>query len=484
MKLIPGFTPAPVVKAMLNIGALLDIPTGIWQTGIHGEKILNGGLGSITGIVGIGNNFKSTIMHYMMLSALNRVYPQFKTSGSTYDTEINVHESHIDSLAKRFDSFKDVDIFDEQIWTNTDTTVYSANKWFEVLKDFLKDKKKNEKDFTVDSPFVGRDGKLMPMIVPTFGEVDSLTEFKSDAETRMLEENELGDSGANTYHMRAGLIKTRFLMETPALVGGAYHYLAMTGQLGKDIPMAQAGPMPAQPIKKLQFLKNGDKIKGVTDKFTFATNNCWHAYNAAPLINQSTKAAEYPLQGVDPLSGDTDLMLVMLRQIRSKSGPTGYVIEMIVSQSEGVLPELTEFHFIKSADRWGINGTLQHYALDLYPDVKLQRTTVRSKIDEDPMLRRALNITAEMLQIKHFHRNCDDVICTPKELYDDLKSKGYDWSVLLNTRGWWTINNDKHPVPYLSTRDLLNMRAGTYHPYWLDEKDKRTIKKEYQFKTQ
>ena len=30
--------------------------------------------GPITAIVGTGNNFKSTIMHYMMLSAANRVF--------------------------------------------------------------------------------------------------------------------------------------------------------------------------------------------------------------------------------------------------------------------------------------------------------------------------------------------------------------------------------------------------------------------------
>ena len=463
---------------MLNIGAGLDIPTGIWQKGMYGEYILNGGLGAVTGVVGIGNNFKSTFMHFMQLSALSRIYTQRPSAGSTYDTEINVHESHIDQLAKRFDAFKDLDIFKNRIWVNTDSTIYSANKWFEVLKDFLKNKRKEEKANTVNSPFIDRDGKFMPMLIPTFGEVDSLTEFKSDSEDKMLNENELGESGANTFHMRAGLIKARFLMEVPDLVGPAYHYIAMTGQLGKDIPMASAGPMPAQPIKKLQWLKNGDKIKGVTDKFSFATNNCWHAYNATPLINQGTKAAEYPIQGADPLSGDTDLMVVSLRQLRSKSGPTGYVLEIIVSQAEGVLPELTEFHYIKGFDRFGISGTLQHYALDLYPDAKLQRTTVRSKIDEDPLLRRALNITSEMLQMKVFHRNCDDVMCTPKELYDDLKAKGYDWDILLKTRGWWTINNDKHPIPFLSTRDLLNMRAGTYHPYWLAE-DKKTIKKEF-----
>ena len=60
MQLVPGFTRAPAVRAMINIGALLDIPTGLWLKGKYKENILNGGLGAITGIVGIGNNFKSS----------------------------------------------------------------------------------------------------------------------------------------------------------------------------------------------------------------------------------------------------------------------------------------------------------------------------------------------------------------------------------------------------------------------------------------
>ena len=166
-----------------------------------------------------------------------------------------------------------------------------------------------------------------------------------------------------------------------------------------------------------------------------------------------------------------------LRLLRGKSGMSGIVINLVVSQLTGILPGLTEFHFLKEADRYGISGTLQHYALDLYPDCKLQRTTVRSKIEEDAMLRRALNITAEMLQMKLFHRI--ENMPTPKELYEKLKEKGYDWNILLATRGWWTINNDQHPTPFLSTKDLLEMYEGNYHPYWLDDKDFTKIKKQY-----
>ena len=65
-------------------------------------------------------------------------------------------------------------------------------------------------------------------------------------------------------------------------------------------------------------------------------------------------------------------------------------------------------------------------------------------------------------------------MCTPKELYEDIKKLGYDWNVLLDTRGYWTIDQYTNKVPFLSTVDLLKMRKGLYTPYFLkDNKEKK-----------
>jgi hypothetical protein len=180
------------------------------------------------------------------------------------------------------------------------------------------------------------------------------------------------------------------------------------------------------------------------------------------------------------MKGDTDLFLVTLVQLRSKTGPSGLIVQQIVSQQEGVLPSLTEFHYVKNNDRFGLGGNVQNYYLELVPEVKLSRTTVRGKLDSNPLLRRAMTVTAEMCQMTYLWHDLEEgLMCTPKELYDDLIKLGYNWNILLNTRGWWTNNNDssKHELPFISTMDLLRMRKGLYHPYWLD--DKKTIKKEY-----
>ena len=142
-----------------------------------------------------------------------------------------------------------------------------------------------------------------------------------------------------------------------------------------------------------------------------------------------------------------------------------------------MLPALSEFHYCKTNGRWGLGGNDRNYWLDLYPDVKLMRTTVRGKLDNDPLLARAMNITSEMLQISQYWPAFPkELLCTPAQLYEDLKKLGYDINDLLNTRGWWTLNNKDYHVPMLTTLDLLKMRVGQYFPYWMNPDKTRKTK--------
>lgn len=461
------FEAIPPVKILINIGCLMDIPTGSFIKGLRGENILLGGLGALTGVSGNGNLGKSTILHNMTLSAFNRIMSTTDSSLSTYDTEINVHEGRLDKLLERFEYLKDRNVIETGEWIVTDKSIYYGDKWFEVLKDFLKEKRANAKQNTVDTPFLSRD-KTTPMkiLVPTFSEIDSLTDFTTSDVTKMQNENELGESGRNTINMRAGLAKYGFMQEAPVLGASSMHFFLFTAQEGMESTIS-TGPMSAPPPKKLQHMKQGQTFKGVTGKFFFSLNNSWQTVKSTLLINQSTKSAEYPRDSFDNGSADTDLNLVSLKQLRSKSGRSGYVLDLVFSQDEGVLPSLTEFHYIKEYDRFGLEGSLQNYSLDLLPEVKLSRTTIRSKIDENAELRRALNITSELCQMHHFYRHMKDILMTPKELYEGVKKQGYDWKMILNeTRGWWAVNDEKHPLKFLSTMDLVLIARGEYTPYW------------------
>lgn len=70
-----------------------------------------------------------------------------------------------------------------------------------------------------------------------------------------------------------------------------------------------------------------------------------------------------------------------------------------------------------------------------------------------------------------WHDMEEGLYCHPRELYNDIVGKGYDWDLLMDTRGYWVPLEEEaqQKYPFLSSMDMLNIRAGTYHPYWYDE---------------
>lgn len=465
-------------KILINIGALFDIPTCSFITGAKGESIINGGLGQNTGIVGAGNNYKSTINHYFMLSAANKMKATADTAMTTYDTEVNISIDRLETFARKHKYLPDNPITDGSgLWDVTDKSLEVADKWFTGILGYAEAKAKDKSLVATYTAFKDPyTKKELTNILPTFVEIDSLSEFEAESTVNMIE-NGIEDS--NTVYMKQGLFKNKVLGTLPRVSNTANIYFLLTAQIGEKINMATGPAMYQQPTKKLQYLKAGDTIKGVSGKFFYLLNNAWFAHTATLLNNSTTKTAEYPRDNGEAM--ETDLNVVRLTQLRSKTGPSGYTLEIIVSQSEGVLPALTEFHHIKTNGKFGIDGNDRSYFLELMPDVKLSRTTVRNKLSGSILMKRAVNITSELLQIAKFHTNIKDegLLCTPAELYKDLIALGYDWDILLRTRGWWTVDNySKQIEPFLSVLDLLKMRKGLYTPYFLD-KDKK-LKKEYE----
>ena len=462
-------------KILINIGCLMDIPTGFIVTGKKGESIINGGLPQISGLVGRGNNYKSTIMHYMALSAYDKISASHETNMVTYDTEMNTFLERLEDLSKRFEHIPD-DIIrsNKGLWTVTDKSQMPGNKFALILNEYSENKiKDKDSKITIECFKDPYEDKPLSTLLPSFVEIDSLSEFEAESTIEMLS-NDLDGSDTNTFAMKQGLFKSKFLSTLPRLASMSNTFILFTGQVSNKINMATGPAAMAQPVKDLQYLKQGDSIKGISNKFFFLLNSAWFLHTATLLKNKSTDQAEYP---VDTSSNQSnELNVVKLTQLRSKSGSSGYTISVIVSQDEGVLPTLTEFHHIKENNRFGLSGNNVHYNLDIYPDVSLSRTTIRNKIDSDPRLRRAINITSELLQLSIFNPELETqgLMCTPKELYEDIKKLGYDWNVLLDTRGYWTIDQYTNKVPFLSTVDLLKMRKGLYTPYFLkDNKEKK-----------
>lgn len=458
------FEQIPYVRLNYNVG-FIDIPTGTFLTGKYGESILNGGLGACTGFVGRGNLGKSTIMHGWNAVAIARyaMIIQELMAGFTFDTEINLTQSRMLALTAGIDGLQGEDNpITNGRWNLSDKTMYDGNEWFTKFKDYVKLKMDNAKKLTRETPFVDRDGSLFKAMVPTFSEIDSISEFDTSNIVDLKDSAEIGSKERLTVYMKQGLAKHGMIGELPRQIAQGMMPLSVTAHIGKNIEMDPNAP----PTKTLQYLKGGDVIKGVPNNFNFLTTILWQVINATPLINDGTKAPEYPNGADDNMKMDTDLTLVTITMLRNKYGRSGLMLQLVVSQEQGWLPSLTEFHYIKTCERYGFEGNLQNYNLVLCPEIKLSRTAIRPKIEKHPELRRALNILCELKQMEMLWTDTDNLRCKPEELYADLIAMGYDWPTLLATRGWWTFENDKHPIPFLSSMDLLKMRKGQYKPYW------------------
>lgn len=475
----PNFRLPPPVKVSLPVGALMDIPTGEFLKGTHDQRVLNGGLSFITGYVGPANCFKTTIMRGLELIGLDRMFPVLQNPFfGSFDTELNSHESRNTALSQRFKNLAQVNLINDGIWQITDKAEYHGNQYFEELKTYLRGKRTEKNPKRYATAFLERDGvSPMTMLEPSFGDFDSLSKFSTEDVAAMLDKTEIGESAANTWQMRQGAGKYRLLEELPVLAVGAMHYVSFTAHVGKDIAIA-SGPGTPPPKKQLNGMPGDERIKGVSNNFFYLLHNCWYLNHARPFMTKD-KTPEYPRIQGEEVEGDTDLNIVAMKQLRGKAGQSGFTINMLVSQREGVLPSLTEFHLLRTSDYYGLVGSDRNYHAALYPDVKLQRTTVRQKLNEDAKLRRAIEITSQLLQIYHWLPQYRETLMEPEALYTAIKEKGFDWDFILDqTRGYSLPDDEKAPMYPWSTLDLCRAARGEYFPYYL-EADGKTIKKEY-----
>lgn len=458
---VKAMTPAPRIRPSLNCGCLMDIPTGRYYTGKHGESLLSGGLSHSEGTCAGPNHFKTTLMVARQMIAMDR----YHSAGQFYCTELTGQQQRISDIAQRVavDTLKGEDVLENGRYLYTDKTVYNGTKWYDTMLEQTKHRIARPKSELAETPFLNRDGSYINILAPYIVAMDSLSMFSTENVLKIQEKGSIGDGDRNTEALRDAGAKTQLLMEMPTFTAERGIYLMMTAHMGDVHQLDPRSP----PRKKLAFMQAKIKIKNVPEKFTFLPNNVWYIMGASPMF-QDDKTVEFPRSPDDDLQGDTDLMLTTVCNLRGKGGNSGLPFELIFSQSEGLKVGLSEYYYLKNNEKYGIGGNNTHFFMDLLPDVNLRRTTIRSKIEENVKLQRVLQITSEMCQIANlWHHIPKEVLCTPKQLFDDLKAMGYDWDQLLATRGYWTFNNDTHPVPYLSTMDLLNMRMKTYRPYWM-----------------
>lgn len=461
---------APSWRIAYNIGCLFDYPTGMPIMGAKGETLINGGLHHLTGITGQANAVKTGNAIRQLLMPVAR-YPG--SEGVAYDTEDTLQETRLHTVAEQ--STPELCYTSEEIASNPDINDFSVKniaftdlsqypdgeKFFTEFKEYGRTRSRNKADLKV-TPFVGSDGKQIRVLPPSIALIDSLSMFQTGSVGALQEKGEIGTSARNIEALRDNMAKNQMMLELPKIAPTNGLFFIMTAHLGK---VHQLDPM-SPPAKTLSYLKAELKLKNVPEKFSFLVHNLWFLFSMKPLLNQKTKTPQFPRDSNDNNVGESDLQIITCMNLRGKSGPSGTPFDIVLSQTDGILESMTEFWHAKK-HKFGFGGNDTNYYFELMPEVTLSRTTVRKKLDEDAKLRVACRITADLVQMKQYwHFLPDGLWCDAKTLYEDIKKAGYDWDRLLQTRGYWTFDQYDHPVPFLSTMDLLYMRKGTYKPYW------------------
>ena len=450
---------------MPNTGTVLDISAGSHVEGNHGQTVLNGGFAQFWGIIAEPNMFKSTVADFCIAAVL-RAFDE--SVAHAHDTEGSMQAARVERIIRHNMT---IDLPGVQVPENliesgrlffTSSADVDGTDVINNLKLFAKDRAKNEKQvaYEIIDPTTGKPYMYYNPVVEF---TDSFSGLKTEGATEMLEKNDAGSSDNNMLAMKVNSGKSQIVDQAPDLVSRHGIYWVTTGHIGQTYALDPRKPQ----VKLLKMMKGDLKLKRIPENYSFQTGNCYAITYYSPLINETTKRAEYPWSP-ESVDATTDLVEIRVTNYRGKFGQDGIPLPLIISKKEGLLSYMSNFYYIlRNGNRYGLVGDNTNYRMALVPDLALSRTKVRQKLRESYAAQNAARILMEM----HWEMTVsvdfpDELRCEPTQLYEEIKAMGYDWNLLLNTRFWFSTVEQGKRTPYLSTRDILRMRIGTYHPYW------------------
>lgn len=456
--LLENVNTVPFVKPMHNTMSAFDMLNGQFVEGARGEMILNGGSSKITGTVGFTNTYKSSVDNFFVLND----YLRYQAYVIKYCSEGTSNHQRINKNVSFMTHGKINDISLDPRFKLSSIEEYKGAEFFTMAKDLLQ-KSIAAKKF-VTTPFLDSNGNKIKVRYPVSVSIDSLTQFSSGQQEKK-EKTDIGSSDRNAINLTGGLHKDQMINELPHLLGVAGAKFYMTAHIGDEFSMGEAPGTYKE--KKMSYLKEGYKIKGCPDSFLRLTNDTHCLLRVSPHRNQLTKEPEYPSSEFNYNERDCELSKMMIIPLRGKNGPSGDPHTIMLSQYQSVLPDLTNIYMLRETYKyWGLNQSGNFFSTYFLPDIKMSRTKVRDQLQENPLLARAVEITADLKLAEYNASIPKRLLCTAEELYESLKDK-YDWNELLNTRRYWLYEHlEADALPFLSIYDLLRMREGTYTPYW------------------
>lgn len=430
-----------------NTGTLYDLATGTFIPGIDGEWYLNGGLSQhINAYIAANSNFKSTMTASLMMRSLG-IY-----SGS--EAIINDTENSLDKDKPRVYHMAEelYDNIDQNnvLWLNG--VNYDLDTFDQFIREYCVKKEAAQKDFMVETPFVDKKTlKPLKTWIPTFINCDSLTELTTEAEEEITDGEKskgIGDNSANRLFMIDGSKKTMFIRAMRRRCQKYGLVFLCTGHYDKIIQMDMYNPTP----KETLFAKQDWKVKNCGSKLKFLASV--YARMAASILTDSNKESLYA-DGVTPARDTHEVDMVLER---CKSANAGEMTPYVCSQAKGLLNAVSNYHYLRLNEYYGLEGNKQRQQVAFLPDVTISRNTVRELASSNAKLRRALEICAGLCYIRNNWNTASlpyDFTISPSKLFEKLTSDKNKTLVedILNSRGYWTYG--KCDIPYMSIFTIM-----------------------------
>lgn len=456
------------------IHPLLDIVTGELMKCAKGDYCVNGGYSPHMAVNGKNNSNKTLIILSVIMTFLIR-FKESNVDAQMFETENTLEFMRCMQIALGMakymglseDEIEAVKMYILDNFTLRGSKDLGANAWYDEMNEIAASRIKANKD-KVKLPFNDLYGKPVEIFLPHACGLDSFSALEPElVAEKFLDANTAGSSDNNTMYLKEMGAKTQMLAKWLNQNPRASIYMFSSAHMGDNISLDPRSP----PEKKNLFMKQNHKLKNVPEKYYYYTTTMFFVNGATPLVN-GDKVPLYPANSNDKEKRDSKDIKLEIIVLRNKFGQSGVFIPLIANQNMGIDWHLSAYDYCRNF-KWGFTGNDQNYVLDLLPDVKLNRSVAKTKLAENAELRRAIDITCEMHLLFRYKFDSIDpkYRCTPAELYEGIKELGYDWSVLLSKRGYYTLNHYEHPIDPLCTYDLLRMRVGDYIPYWMKEED-------------
>lgn len=432
--------------AQFNTGTNFDLATGKFQPGKNGKWYLNGGLYVTAGFTGRNNLYKTALAG----SLLARVLLNYQDSEAfVYESEFSIPDKY------RYNDFAPVDrpVHDQILFRNR--ADMHLGEWMEFIQELGEKKLAHKKDYIVEAPFFDPETmKPARILKPTFCVVDSFSKAQGVREEERYDDNDIEDPTMNMLYMADGGLKTRITRQLPTLATRYGFYFILTAHI-KDNKADLANPR-SKPSKQFQHMKVKDKLVGVGSDFSFLMTALVQNLSASALTDSKDNCM-YPANtgvGSPPL----EVQEVPSVMLRCKNNTTGTQINWIISQYQGLLNEVTNFHYLKKAKKGLVESGL-NFATNLTPTEQFTRKTLREITDKNYMLRRALEILSQInyIQTNWFLPKLPKTIAMPIKQIAELLTKHTKPAIndILNSTGTWSYA--KQDREYMSVFDIVEL---------------------------